>query len=62
MKGKAQEAFAAQPASEIGDYQNVKKTMLKYSLVPEAYRQKYRELKKKDNETIPANTKRFKTF
>ena len=52
MKGKAQEAFAALPASEIGDYQNVKKTiLLKYSLVPEAYRQKYRELKKKDNET-----------
>ena len=53
MKGKAQEAFAAQPASEIGDYQKVKKTiLLKYSLVPEAYRQKYRELKKKDNETM----------
>ena len=52
MKGKAQEAFAALPAIEIGDYQNVKKTiLLKYSLVPEAYRQKYRELKKKDNET-----------
>ena len=52
MKGKAQEAFAALPASEIGDYQNVKKTiLLKYSLVPEAYRQKYRELKEKDNET-----------
>ena len=30
----------------------MKKTILfKYSLVPEAYRQKYRELKKKDNET-----------
>ena len=48
MKGKAQEAFAALPASEIGDYQKVKKTiLLKYSLLSEAYRQKYRELKKK---------------
>ena len=28
MKGKAQEAFAALPASEIGDYQNVKKRQL----------------------------------
>ena len=52
MKAKAQEAFAALPASEIWDYQKVKKTiLLKYSLVPEAYRQQYRELKKKDNET-----------
>ena len=52
MKGKAQEAFAALPASEIGVFQEVRNTiLLKYSLVPEAYRQKYRELKKKDNET-----------
>ena len=52
MKGKAQETFAVLPASEIEDYQKVKETiLLKYSLVPEAYRQKYRGLKKKDNET-----------
>ena len=43
LKGKAQEAYTALPISEYVDYNCVKNAILKaYKLVPEAYRQKFR--------------------
>lgn len=50
--GKAQEAFAAMSAADSLDFDRVKSTVLRaYELVPEAYRQKFRKLKKQYNQT-----------
>ena len=52
LKGKAQEAYTALPISECVDYNCVKNTILKaYELVPEAYRQKFRNYHKQENQT-----------
>ena len=43
FKGKAQEAYSALPLEDAADYEKVKQAVLRmYSLVPEAYRQKFR--------------------
>jgi len=43
LRGKAREVYAALSLTDSGDYDLVKKTVLKaYELVPEAYRQKFR--------------------
>ena len=50
--GKAQEAYSSLPLTDASDYEKVKKAVLQiYSLVPEAYRQKYRSYQKTDSLT-----------
>ena len=50
--GKAQEVYSALPIEQSTDYDKVKEVILKaYELVPEAYRQKFREFQKKDGQT-----------
>ncbi|KAL2102544.1 hypothetical protein ACEWY4_001712 [Coilia grayii] len=50
--GKAQEAYSSLPLQDASDYEKVKKAVLRiYSLVPEAYRQKYRSFLKSDSLT-----------
>ena len=50
--GKAQEAYAALSPEDSQSYDTVKAAVLKsYELVPEAYRQKFRDRKKNDSET-----------
>ena len=52
LKGKAQETFAALSVDDSSDYDVVKSAILKaYELVPEAYRQKFRNYKKDDKQT-----------
>ena len=52
LRGKAQEAYTALPISECVDYNSVKKAILKaYELVPEAYRQKFRNYRKQESQT-----------
>ena len=52
IKGKAQEAYSSLSISDASDYQTVKAAILKaYALVPEAYRQKFRNLRKNDSAT-----------
>ena len=52
LKGKAQEAYTALPISECVDYNCVKNAILKaYELVPEAYRQKFRNYRKQESQT-----------
>lgn len=52
LVGKAHEAYAALSLSDSASYELVKETILKtYELVPEAYRQKFRNYKKYDNQT-----------
>ena len=52
LKGKAQETFAALSVDDSSDYDVVKAAILKaYELVPEAYRQKFRNYKKDDKQT-----------
>ena len=52
LRGKAQEAYSALPLADSFDYTKVKASILKaYELVPEAYRQKFRNYKKQDNQT-----------
>ncbi|CAN9508185.1 unnamed protein product [Ophioblennius macclurei] len=47
LTGKAQEAFSALSATDSGSYQLVKAAVLKaFELVPEAYRQRFRTLRK----------------
>ena len=47
FKGKAQEAYSALPLEDAADYEEVKQAVLHiYSLVPEAYRQKFRSYQK----------------
>ena len=53
LKGKAQETFAALSYDDCSDYDVVKAAILKaYELVPEAYRQKFRNHKKDDKHII----------
>ena len=53
ISGKAQEAYAALSADDSKDYDTVKAALLKaYELVPEAYRQKFRECRKQYSETF----------
>ena len=52
LKGKAQEAYTALPISECVVYNCVKNAILKaYELVPEAYRQKFRNYHKQESQT-----------
>ena len=52
LRGKAQEAYTALPISECVDYNSVKNAILKaYELVPEAYRQKFRNYRKQESQT-----------
>ncbi|KAL2076889.1 hypothetical protein ACEWY4_027519 [Coilia grayii] len=47
--GKAQEAYSSLPLEDASDYIKVKQAVLRiYSLVPEAYRQKFRKFQKPD--------------
>nr|XP_055071458.1 uncharacterized protein LOC129451930 [Misgurnus anguillicaudatus] len=52
ITGKAQEAYAALPMEDRRDYDKVKVTILKaYELVPEAYRQRFRNWRKGERQT-----------
>ena len=52
LRGKAQEAYTTLPISECVDYNSVKNAILKaYELVPEAYRQKFRNYRKQESQT-----------
>ena len=52
LNGKAQKTFAALSFDDSSDYDVVKAAILKaYELVPEAYRQKFRNEKKDDKKT-----------
>ena len=52
LKGKAQVAYASIDPVDRISYEKVKVAILKaYELVPEAYRQKFRKLRKADNDT-----------
>lgn len=59
LEGKAQEAYAALDATQCKDYDVVKKKVLAaYELVPEAYRQQFRSLKRKNDESFLEFSKR----
>ncbi|KAL5022408.1 hypothetical protein ScPMuIL_001563, partial [Solemya velum] len=50
--GKARDIYSSLSVDEISNYQVVKKAILKaYELVPEAYRQKFRNSRKRDEQT-----------
>ncbi|XP_062895413.1 uncharacterized protein LOC134341476 isoform X1 [Mobula hypostoma] len=52
IQGRAQQAYSALTLEEAADYDSVKEAVLKpYQLVPEAYRQKFRDLGKSGNQT-----------
>ena len=52
IKGKAQQAYSALSVEDATDYEVVKKAILSaYELVPEAYRQKFRHLRKTESQT-----------
>ena len=52
LKGKAQDAYSSLSRDDCKNYDMVKEAILKaYELVPEAYRQKFRHCRKKENET-----------
>ena len=52
LKGKAQEAYSALSVDECSNYDRVKQAILKaYELVPEAYRQKFRNYRKQESQT-----------
>ncbi|XP_062894791.1 uncharacterized protein LOC134341016 [Mobula hypostoma] len=52
LKGKAQQAYSALSVTESTNYDTVKEAVLKvYEMVPEAYRQKFRGLRKSGNQT-----------
>uniref|UniRef100_UPI00358F918B uncharacterized protein n=1 Tax=Myxine glutinosa TaxID=7769 RepID=UPI00358F918B len=52
LVGKAQDIYSALPIDQCADYEMVKKNVLKaYELVPEAYRQKFRNARKRESET-----------
>lgn len=51
--GKAREIYSALPVEQSSQYQVVKEAVLKaYELVPEAYRQKFRNSVKEEKQTI----------
>ena len=50
--GKAREIYSALPVEKSAQYEEVRRAILKaYELVPEAYRQKFRNCKKQDSQT-----------
>ena len=50
--GKAQEIYSALPVEKSSDYDEVKQAILKaYELVPEAYRQRFRNIRKQPEQT-----------
>ena len=52
LTGKAQRAYATLPTEDCADYDLVKAAVLKsFELVPEAYRQKFRTQRKKENQS-----------
>ena len=52
IKGKAQRAYSALSVEDASSYEVVKQAILTaYELVPEAYRQKFRGLRKADSQT-----------
>ena len=52
LTNKAQVAYSALSANDSSDYEKVKKAVLRaYELVPEAYRQKFRNLRKEDEQS-----------
>eukprot|EP00066_Takifugu_rubripes_P025346 XP_011614612.1 PREDICTED: uncharacterized protein LOC105418111 [Takifugu rubripes] len=52
LRGKAQQAYSALSIDDAAKYDVVKKAILTaYELVPEAYRQKFRGLRRNDNQT-----------
>ena len=52
VKGKAREIYTQLSLEQSSDYDKVKELILKaYELVPEAYRQKFRDCRKKPNQT-----------
>ena len=52
LKGKASETYTALSLEQTSDYQFVKESILKaYQLIPEAYRQKFRNYKKEGDKT-----------
>ena len=52
LKGKASETYTALSPEQTSDYQFVKESILKaYQLIPEAYRQKFRNYKKEGDKT-----------
>ncbi|XP_051889476.1 uncharacterized protein LOC127580286 [Pristis pectinata] len=62
IKGKAQKAYSALSVEDAAEYTKVKQAILKaYELVPEAYRQKFRDLRKSADQTYMefANGKRM---
>lgn len=51
FEGKAKEVYTALSSEQSGDYDVVKQTVLKaYELVPEAYRQKFRKMRRRNND------------
>jgi len=49
LTGRAQQAYAALPASEAGDYEQLKKSILRrYDISEETYRQRFRAAKKSE--------------
>ena len=52
LQGKAAEVYSAMSVADSSDFDKVKTNILKaYELVPEAYRQKFRNYKKFDSQT-----------
>lgn len=52
FKGKAQRVYSSMSLEDSRDYQKVKAAVLKaYSLVPEAYRQRFRNLRRRSEQT-----------
>ena len=53
LTGKAQKAYTTLSAEDWTNYDTVKKTILQsFELVPEAYRQKFRNQRKNDNQSF----------
>lgn len=53
LRGKAQQAYSALSVDEASKYDVVKKAILTaYELVPEAYRQKFRGLRRNENQNL----------
>ena len=53
LVGKAQEVYASLSLEECSDYEILKKSILRaYELVPEAHRQMFRNIRKKDEQTF----------
>uniref|UniRef100_A0A9J8CPB7 Gypsy retrotransposon integrase-like protein 1 n=1 Tax=Cyprinus carpio carpio TaxID=630221 RepID=A0A9J8CPB7_CYPCA len=63
LVGKAQEALVALPTTERKNYQCVKDAVLKcYELIPEAYRQRFRNWRKSDRQTHAEIARELSSF